>query len=106
VGPDGFVLRETVSEYVQVLEAEAGELAQLSAAVEKPADMPDTLPVKLLGGGALVFDEGGRLKYHIHNSLLNGPRQTRRLRHLWQNGYFDPGYRRGYFELDWPGRKP
>ncbi len=106
LGPDGFVLRETVSEYVQVLEAEAGELAQLSAAVEKPAEMPDTLPVKLLGGGALVFDEGGRLKYHIHNSLLNGPRQSRRLRHLWQNGYFDPSYRRGHFELSCPWRKP
>lgn len=106
VGADGFVLRETVAEYVQTIEAEAGELAHLAAAVHKPETMPDSLPVTLYGGGVLVFDEFGKLKYHIHNSLLNGPRQSRRLDHLWRSGYFDPGFEPDWFEFSGEWSKP
>ncbi|MCX6592939.1 MAG: hypothetical protein NTZ56_15580 [Acidobacteria bacterium] len=106
VGADGFVLRETVAEYVQTIEAEAGELAHLSTAVRKPEAMPDSLPVTLYGGGVLVFDEFGKLKYHIHNSLQNGPRQSRRLDYLWRSGYFHPGFQPGWLELWRQGSKP
>lgn len=37
------------------------------------------------GGGTLVFDEYGHLKYHVHNDVFGG-RQAERLRYLWQSG--------------------
>lgn len=43
-----------------------------------------TLPA-LYGGGVLIFDEYGRLKYHIHNDVFGG-RQGKRLEYLWNAG--------------------
>lgn len=90
IGPDGFVLHEAVSEYVQSLTLRADELAAVG--IGKPLTMPDSQAVTLYGGGALIFDDYGRLKYHVRNSLLNTVRQTARLKHLWSSGYFDPSY--------------
>ena len=45
--------------------------------------------MRLLGGGALLFDEFGKLKYHIRNNVLEPKRQGRRLKHLVESGYFD-----------------
>jgi hypothetical protein len=56
--------------------------------------MPDSLPVFLEGGATLIFDDGGRLKYRISNSIFdrNDPavqaRQSKRLKYLWYSGYF------------------
>lgn len=86
VGPDGFLLRETVAEYIQMVDLTAAALRRLK--IEKPQGMPDDQEVRLFGGGALIFDEYGRLKYHVHNSLRNSGRQQERLRHLWDFGYF------------------
>jgi hypothetical protein len=47
--------------------------------------MPPKQEVTLYGGGALIFDEYGRLKFHVRNKILNSDRQTRRLRYLWRN---------------------
>lgn len=88
-GPDGFTRRETVSEYTEVLQVRAGELAWMSPAIAKPTDMEDSQPITLCGGGALVFDEHGKLKYHIRSSLRNAPRQTAKLQHLWKTGQFE-----------------
>ena len=44
---------------------------------------------RLLGGGALLFDEFGKLKYHIRNNVLEPKRQGRRLKHLVESGFFD-----------------
>ena len=85
VGPDGFVLRETVSEYIQVVKVLAGDLAGLE--LQKPEGMPDEQEIYLYGGGALIFDEYGRLKYHVYNPLL-GKKQNGRLAYLWKHGYF------------------
>jgi hypothetical protein len=84
---DGFVLRETVAEYHQILNVVAAELKHLG--ISKPADMPADQQVTLYGGGALVFDEFGRLKFHIRNRLLNPERQTLRLAYLWQRDDFE-----------------
>ena len=46
--------------------------------------MPPDREVTLFGGGALIFDEYGRLKFHVRNKILNSSRQTSRLRHLWE----------------------
>jgi hypothetical protein len=87
---DGFVLRETVAEYHQILNVAASELKHLGIKKpKKPGEMPSDQQVTLYGGGALVFDEFGRLKFHIRNRLLNPNRQTERLAHLWATGNFE-----------------
>lgn len=93
--PDGFVLRETVVEYHQQLSLRARELAALK--IRKPNAMPDTQPVTLYGGNALVFDEYGRVKYNIGNSIFDADmqhtqeRQSKRLEYLWEHGAFRAG---------------
>jgi len=93
VGPDGFVVRETVVTYKQFVDATAVELADLSNHVRSPVtdskarlELPPTLdpstPMRMYGGGALVFDQFGSAKYHQHKPLLDWPRQSRRLKYL------------------------
>jgi hypothetical protein len=89
VAPDGFFLRETVAEYVQIVELEARELGRIK--IERPDGMPLDTPVTLYGGAVLIFDEYGRVKFSINNRLDNQARQTRRLKYLWEYGHFDRG---------------
>jgi len=89
VGPDGFVLRETVAEYVQILTVKAKELKGLG--IRKPTDMDDEQEVRLFGGGTLIFSEYGRLKFHIRNRVRNAAAQSERLSYLWRFGHFDEG---------------
>ncbi len=89
IGPDGFPLRETVAEYFQTINLNASELGIYGIA--RPAAMPPSTAVKLYGGGALIFDEYGRLKFHVRNRIGSGERQTRRLKYLWEHGFFDKG---------------
>jgi hypothetical protein len=85
VDADGFTLRETIADYVQLLDVEARELKALK--VDKPKDMPLDARVRLNGGGVLIFDEFGRLKYHIGTGV-GSRRQSKRLEHLWEAGFF------------------
>ena len=89
VGPDGFILRETVAEYIQMITLQAKELEMLN--INIPDDMPWYQEVRLYGGGALIFDEYGRLKFHARNRIENPARQTPRLKYLWEYGFFDNG---------------
>jgi hypothetical protein len=88
IAPDGFVLRENIAEYVQILTLQAEELSELG--VDIPEGMPGWRNVTLFGGGTLVFDEYGQLKYQIANHLLNSDadkkRQSERVRALWKRG--------------------
>jgi hypothetical protein len=47
----------------------------------------------LYGGGVLIFDEYGRLKYHVHNDVFHKRRQAMRLKYLWGTGQLEPGLR-------------
>lgn len=89
VGPDGFTLRETVAEYTQTLKLAASELPRLRIRV--PEGMPPDTEVSLYGGGTLIFDDFGRLKYHVSNDILNREKQSERLCHLWEYGFFRKG---------------
>ena len=94
VDQDGFTLRETVADYVQILVVRADELDNIEipdgrGRIRKPPGLQRWKTVRLLGGGALIFDEFGHLKYHIRNGLLNPKRQARRLKHLVESGFFD-----------------
>jgi hypothetical protein len=89
---DGVQLRETVAECFQKFQVTAGELRRFG--IEKPKTMPDRLPVFLEGGATLIFDESGRLKYRISNSVHDRRRpevqrrQAERLAYLWETGHF------------------
>ncbi|MGH7709887.1 MAG: hypothetical protein ACREOG_01305, partial [Gemmatimonadaceae bacterium] len=82
VGPDGFALRETVAEFYQVLRLPPNELTERWG-ITLPPTLSDSDLIPLYGGGTLIFDEYGRLKFYIHNSLGNVKRQQRRLDHLF-----------------------
>jgi hypothetical protein len=88
LGPDGFVLRETVAEYIEILTLTVGEL-KAALKIDPPEGMPHWRRLRLFGGGALVFDEYGQLKYQIRNTLAETDRQQARLNYLWQTGFFD-----------------
>jgi hypothetical protein len=99
VGPDdGFFLRETVAEYEQQVDLKASELGRFRdstgetrGGVRRPDGMPADTDVTLQGGGTLVFDEYGRLKYHVNNRLDDVDKQSDRLQHLWEFGEFSDG---------------
>lgn len=91
ITPDGFAMRETVAEYVQMTTVRADELQQLFPPIGKPVRMPKDLEVTLYGGGTLIFDDYGRIKYHIANRLLNQSLQAKRIDYLWRYGYLPEG---------------
>ena len=103
IGLVGFTLRETVAEYYQVARLTPTELAQKK--IKLPREYVQTLSRKPLlededenpgpvtpvyGGGVLIFDEWGKLKYHVHNDVF-GSRQSARLQYLWDIGHLRPG---------------
>lgn len=93
VGEDGFMLHETVAEYVQILRAMPDELEAMGVELPPANLLPPEQEVFLHGGGTLIFDERGRLKYHVHNHLTEKSnkitkKQGERLRYLAETGYF------------------
>lgn len=96
VAPDGFILRETVSEYRQTLDIEARQLKSIHRDMEMPVGMPENTKIRLRGGGVLIFDEFGHLKYHIYSHINNPKRQNRRLKYLWRNKIQDSKERYGF----------
>jgi hypothetical protein len=85
IAPDGFVLRETVAAYVQMVTLRAEELQAFN--IDLPDSMPGDQEVTIYGGGNLVFDEYGKLKYHIRNRIFQARIQSARLKYLWATGY-------------------
>ena len=84
---DGFMLRETVAEYVQILNVTYGEVAK---AIEREVDeKAEDETLRLFGGGTLIFDEYGRLKYHAQNPIPDLKRDQERLAELWDWGLFE-----------------
>lgn len=80
VAPDGAPLQETVVEFSQTLELTREEQRRRGlVAPESDADGGDDATTKLVGGATLIFDDFGRLKYFIHNSVGNLKRQRERL---------------------------
>jgi len=102
VGPDGFVVREVVVTYIQMLEGSVAELTALAAATGADLATPPGVDVnatlQMLGGGALIFDEYGRAKYHHRKPLLDWHRQSRRLAYLAHHGLHDSRGRFGFSE--------
>jgi hypothetical protein len=84
VAPDGFILHETVAEYYQLARnATIAELRHLEIPVPPQLGRNDTF--NLFGGGTLIFDEFGRLKFHISNNIASRT-QSKRLSYLHSIG--------------------
>lgn len=86
LGPTGCVVRETVVEYTQQMNMLSSDLENHN--FKRPKGMSGSTYVTLLGGGTLVFDDFGRLKYNIGIDVL-APEQQQRLQALWDAGYFE-----------------
>jgi hypothetical protein len=84
IGSDGFFLRETVAVYSQQMRIEARELNKLG--LKKPREVPGDLKLTIYGGGTLIFDESGRLKYHVRKGIRSAKRQNPRLEYLSKQG--------------------
>jgi len=120
VGEDGFTLRETVAEYYQVArltptellkckiklpDGFEDELKQRSTSRARRAkaigngqtrsfdgsdDSDEEFVTPLYGGGTLIFDDYGRLKYWLYNDVF-GERQSARLQYLYRAGLLKAG---------------
>ena len=87
-GPDGLLLRETVAEYWQVARIFGAEVKAILGC-ERPEGMTTRQSITAYGGGTLIFDQYGRVKYHIRHPLYDPERQGARLEFLWRTGYFE-----------------
>ncbi|MBI3270120.1 MAG: hypothetical protein HYZ53_14015 [Planctomycetes bacterium] len=87
--PDGFPLRETVSEYVQILGVRGEELKRHG--IRKPPELDASQQVTIYGGGTLIFDERGRLKFHVAKPIQDFEAQSARLAYLEQHGELRKG---------------
>ena len=88
VGPDGLLLHETVAEYWQVARIFGAEVKAILGC-DRPEGMTVRQAITAYGGGTLVFDQYGRVKYHIRHPLFDPERQGARLEFLWRSGYFE-----------------
>lgn len=85
MGLDRFVVQETVAEYVQTIDLAARDLGKYG--IHKARNLDRSRKVRLYGGGTLIFDEFGRLKFHI-GSGVKSRKQAARLQNLAERGYF------------------
>lgn len=85
LGPMGCRTRETVVEYLQILNILASQLDSLG--IERPEEMGTNEYIQLHGGGTLIFNDYGQLKFHIGTGVTS-PRQSDRLKSLWNMGHF------------------
>lgn len=90
VGPDGFVVHEVVITYIQLLDGTLATLNQVAtrhgATLSIPLGTDPSTEAQLQGGGTIVFDEFGRIKYHHAKPLFDWGRQSRRLEYLINRG--------------------
>jgi hypothetical protein len=89
ISPEGFPLHETIVQYVQLADMPARELRRFRTARPRLDGelMPASTHVTLQGGGTLVFDQYGRLKYNI-NSAIDSDKQSERIEYLWGQGHY------------------
>lgn len=87
--PDGFFLRETIVTYVQTADI-FGAAVESVLGCKRPAAMSTRERIRAFGGGVLVFDQYGQVKYHIAHPLRDRLRQRRRLDYLMSHGGTGP----------------
>jgi hypothetical protein len=85
VGPDGIALDETICQYVQRIDLFGAEFKALLG-TDRPAGMRTTDRFTAYGGGVVVLDQYGQVKYHIANRLDDATRQLARAEYLIDTG--------------------
>lgn len=104
IGPDGFTVRETVAEYVQMSTLRFDELSEVGITGVR-ADIPPEQEITLYGSGTFIFDEYGQLKYHIKNSVFSQTNQKPRIEYMWESGYYtNPDFTKNLFSRMHLGR--
>jgi hypothetical protein len=84
-GPDGFLLRESVCEYTLRANIFGSELGTVCNMV-RPDDIKTTDSFTVYGAGTLIFDQYGRVKYHIQRPLNDAAWQAKRIEYLRRYG--------------------
>jgi len=75
VAGTGFVVRQTVCQYKQTTHIKAEHLGRYG--LKRPRDLPGRAWLKLSGGGVLIFNEFGKLRFHIHQRIFGRTQQER-----------------------------
>jgi hypothetical protein len=83
--PDGFFLRETIVTYVQTADIFAAATKDVLG-FKRPEGMSTQERIRAFGGGVLILDQYGQIKYHIVHRLNDKDRQRRRLEYLMMRG--------------------
>jgi hypothetical protein len=91
-GLDGFFLKETIVTYIQRADLFGAEVGAILSC-DRPEGLPTTQRITAFGGGVLVFDQYGQIKYHITHRLNDAKRQFARLEYLWETGQTNAGLR-------------
>ena len=61
----------------------------MSLGLKQPPDMDGHQQVTLFGGGTLIFDEFGTLRYHVRKRIDNLKHQQEKLEYLWTHRLID-----------------
>lgn len=85
IGPDGIAVHETVCQYVQRFDLFGSEFRSVLGA-ERPDGMDTKMSFTAFGGGVVILDQYGQVKYHIANPIFGGERQRARARYLLDTG--------------------
>jgi len=85
LGPDGIWLRETICQYVETAHIFGAETEAVLGA-KRPEGVSSKDHIEAFGGGVIVLDQYGRVKYHIANPLRGGKRQADRIAYLSNQG--------------------
>lgn len=90
IGPEGFLLRETICEYVSRANIFGAELKSVCGVDPRPEGIDSNTPLTVYGAGTLVFDQYGQLKFHIARRMADAGWQRRRLEYLFGAPGEDP----------------
>ncbi|MFZ1662772.1 MAG: hypothetical protein WAT77_12505 [Paracoccaceae bacterium] len=85
IGPDGIALEETICQYVQRVDLFGAEFKALLGA-ERPEGLRTTDRYTAYGGGVVILDQYGQVKFHVPNRLLDPDRQVARADYLIDTG--------------------
>jgi hypothetical protein len=90
IGPDGIALHETVCQYVQRADLFGAEFKTMLGA-ERPIGLRTNDRFTAYGGGVLILDQYGQVKYDIANPIMGGKRQRDRGQYLVDTGQVGVG---------------